>query len=758
MTPAYASPEQILGQPVTTATDVYALGILLYELLTGRRPYDLHGATAGQVERIVCEFEPTVPSEAVRQDLEIRASTDGASSRRPTFPGRRRWPRLLRGDLDKIVCKALHKDPSRRYNSAEQLGLDVGRYLAGQPVWAHGDSWSYRLGKFVRRNRTAVASTVLAFVTLLGFLLIVLRQQDEILDQRNIARFSSGFLSDLLVNADPWERSGEALSAKALLDHGAENLHGLGDEAPVEARANVMVTIGRAYLNLTQYAAARQPLETALELRRAALGPEDPAVAEVLLLLSQLDENMARGEESERRAREALEIYRHSGSDHGEARLTALVHLARQLSGTTRRGEAEKLFLEALDLARTLGDREQLAHTFDKYGLFLDQQARYEEADLYLGKALGIYETDLGENHAKVAFSLANLSKSLSNQGQYGEALEKLRRAETIQRRVYGERHTHLAATLGKIGWNLHRLGRSEDGEQFVLEAVDMQAAIDEKEPLMLQTLATIYRETGRAEEAEAAAREALAIARGRSGDRGLELAGALNALGQSLEAQGRRAEALAAYDESLNLYREVHAVDHPLVLSALENVAEMVFRQGDYSRSEDLFLEVLEGLRAAESEDVERWVKIQNNVGLARRRQENLAAAKAAYEGALGRARSLGPRHPLLANTLYNLGLTQEALGDLERAEAQVREAIQIFDHSLDSKDPRRRLFGRRLAKILALGGDPQGGEEILRNQWAELCRDPELMEREATKVQRAFDILRGVWPETSRLTDLRC
>ena len=287
MTPAYAAPEQLLGRPVTTATDVYALGVVLYELLSGRRPYDLGGLTAAQVERAVCETVPPRPSEAAR---------DGRATAR------------LRGDLDAVVRKALAKEPERRYPSAEALADDLRRHLDGLPVRARPAMAGYRVGRFVRRHRAAVAAAT-ALVVLVTALtgLHTLRlgaERDraraaaaEAAAQAERAEAVAGFLEQILRAPNSrWyndaEATGPGTPIRAVLDEAARRV-GADFATRPGLRADLHHVLGDTYLALGLYPEARAHHRATLALRESLYAAPDPRLAEALYYASVVDETAA---------------------------------------------------------------------------------------------------------------------------------------------------------------------------------------------------------------------------------------------------------------------------------------------------------------------------------------------------------------------------------------------------------------------------------------------------------------------------------
>ena len=253
LTPENAAPEQVLGRPITTATDIYALGVLLYQLLTGRSPYRLLSYSQLQLERAICMDDPARPSQLVVAKLKGETDADRSriSDRRGLSPQRLRA--RLSGDLDAIVGMAMRKEPDRRYSSVEALADDLRRHMLGQPVRARQGDWRYNSAKFLRRNLFATVATGAAFV---GLALIagvtlwenhrILLARDATALERDRAQQVSAFMVDVFSQADPFNAQGKVPTAKDLLDQGAEKIKGNLNLQP-EVRAQLLESIGLAY-------------------------------------------------------------------------------------------------------------------------------------------------------------------------------------------------------------------------------------------------------------------------------------------------------------------------------------------------------------------------------------------------------------------------------------------------------------------------------------------------------------------------------
>ena len=323
MTPAYAAPEQIRGEPITTATDVYALGLLLYELLTGRRAYDLRGLQLTEVERTICEREPPRPSQAVARSLRADDS-DIASERRPPDA----TPARLAGDLDDIVAAALAKDPRRRYPTARHLAEDLRRHLDGEPVSARTVTWWYQAERFVWRHRWAVAASVAVFGVLVGFVVMLWFQSLELDTQRiaaeherDTARAVTDYLVETFAEADPDRTRGRDVSARTMLDEGLAGLDQLDDQPAVRAR--LRSALAEVYVGLGAVPKAIELFEEARDEAIAVHGPRSLETAEILHQLGEarlLDDDFGKAGEA---IEEALSIRRERlGADHRDTALT----------------------------------------------------------------------------------------------------------------------------------------------------------------------------------------------------------------------------------------------------------------------------------------------------------------------------------------------------------------------------------------------------------------------------------------------------
>ena len=601
LTPEYASPEHVRGERITTASDVYSLGVLLYQLIAGRPPYRLSGRSPAEVERVVAETPPPAPSSVVGDQ------TDGGRSLR----------RRLAGDLDVIVQKALHKDPSRRYRSADQLSEDLRRHRVGLPVIARPDTWTYRFGKFVRRHSVASVAAALVTASLVAGIFATTWQAREARAQRRRAEAQetataqvAEFLADLFVEANPFGKQGDTPTVRELLDRGAERIETELADQPV-AQARMMDTIGLSYQSLGLFEDARRLLAGALERRRAAFGEDAPEVAESLNHLGSLLMEMGETGDAESHLRAALATARSSRGERSLEVADALKDLGALLRIQGRYEEAEPVVRDALALRRELAGEpsQEVAESLNSLALLLRETGNYSEAESHYRAARGRLEALYGPRSLEVAILEHNLSELLRGAGRHAEAEASLSRSMAVQRELLGDAHPNIAVGLNTLALLRKHQGDLEGAEEAYREALRLRRELlgdghpavarvrfnlgallvlrrshGEAETVLLAALAELRQAfdgghpdlattlhhlgrlrlaTGRFERAEDRIRQALAMRRELLGDRHPAVATSLLALGETLMARGRADEAEPLLRTALAIRAERRGAGH---------------------------------------------------------------------------------------------------------------------------------------------------------------------------------------------------
>jgi len=578
-TPGHASPEQIRGELITTATDIYLLGVLLYELLTGRKPFDLQNTRLTEIERVICNQTPPLPSAL----METRRATDvdrtraqTAAESRQSTPARLR--RELAGDLDNIVMKALRKEPERRYTSADELAADLRRYEVGQPVIARGDTWRYRAGKFVRRHAVAVAASTGTVVLLAGLATAMTVQAHRLTQQRVIAEQerlkseeTAKFLASLFEVADPGETRGKEITAREILDRGALRIQQELNDAP-DTQANLMEIIGRVYLSLGLAGDARPQLEKALVMREKEFPGDHASKASNLSALGNLELAAGRLDVADRHYRSALEMNerlhgkRHAAVAASLEELGQFLKVKGDLKGAEARlQESLQLFteLEGPKSTRVSSVMNELAQLMERRG---DQKGA---EDLYR-RALAIDRAALGEDHPQVAHNLHNLAVVLQSRGNLDEARPLFEESTALLRKVLGEKHPDTLDALGNYAQFLRAVGDLQGAEDVLRQVLAVNTQVrGPAHPYVGYDhvgLAFVLHAKGEHAEAEKAFREALRIYAGSLPPDHQYIASAQMGLASTLLDTGRAAEASTAATRALTIWRASLPADHQLI------------------------------------------------------------------------------------------------------------------------------------------------------------------------------------------------
>ena len=577
MTPDYAAPEQVRGEPVSTATDVYALGVILYELVSGRRPYRLEGSSQAELERVICQTPAPRPSTVE--------------------------PRLPR-DVDAICLKALRKEPEGRYAAADQLREDVERFLASQPVLARRGNLRYRAGKFLRRHAALVAASVVAALALAGmaagYTWRLARERDRVRAQADKANQIARFLEELFTGADPERARGQTLTAREILEQGRRRIDRQSLDAGV--KADLLAVMGNVYASLGLFDEAGKLFEEAVRLQRERASPDEPAAARALRGLGDARREQARYGEAESSMRAALAIQRRTlGEEHPDlaASLDGLGAIERDRG---RPREAAALYQEALALRQRRGGPE-VADTLSRLALIHVDEGNYEAAAARYREALAMHARLLGDDHPSTASDLHGLGDVLRKRGEFAEAERLYRRGLALREKLYGGDHPDLANSVNHLGRLLYQIGRLDDAQPLLQRALEMNRRLygssHEAVAASLGALAAVKLARGDAAGAGELYRESLGIVRKIHGDRHPYVAAAVNSVAGAAWARGDAAEAISGYRESLALHRKLLRPGHVDVARPLVGLGTALCEKGRPEEAEPLLREAHE-IRAA--------------------------------------------------------------------------------------------------------------------------------------------------------------
>ena len=568
MTPDYASPEQIRGAATTTATDVYSLGVLLYELLCGHRPYRDTTSSADRVERILSDREPPKPSTTV------------------DAPSTHQLRRQLRGDLDNVIMTAMRKDPARRYPSADRFADDIRAYLSGRPVAARPDSIIYRTKKFVVRNRLASAAGAIAAVAILTGTATTAWQASVAAAERDDARASQTIATlerdHARIEADSSVQVARILSEAFLVLAGKRPQQDLDDvrellernvfrvrrehaDKPHE-RANLLDAIGRVYLDLDMFDAAAELIDESASIREGAFGSESLEVA-----LSEA-------------SRGNLDYQRGAYED-------AVVH-----------------FEKALRLQRSLprGVHTDIAKSANDLAVALRLVGRVAEAESLHEEALALRREQQNGDHPLVAESLNNLAAVYRQKGELVRAESCLRDAAAMRRAVLGERDPLVAQTLNNLAAVAFELGRPDDARRAFEEAIELYRSVpgigQDRLAVALTNYASLLRRSGDPEAALRAGNEALELRRGRIGDEPHpSIADTYQVLAEAAHALGEHDEAARYFEDAVAIKRQVYPPGHRAIGEALCNYGAVMVTTAGVSAALPVLRESVEILRGVQ-------------------------------------------------------------------------------------------------------------------------------------------------------------
>ncbi len=593
-TPEYASPEQVRGLPITTASDIYSLGQLLYRLLTGVLPFSLQGASPAQVEQLVTEQPTPRPSAAL--------ADEGAGLRR-----------ALKGDLDNIILFALQKEPERRYDSVGALQADLRSYLAHQPVRAHPPSIGYLLGKFVERNRALVASVVAMLAVTVGLVIFYTSQLAAERDVANQERDAAQAVTDLMVGIfeinDPSESRGETITTREVLDRGSQKI--LDDEArhAPAIKSRLLDAVGSAYFGLGLYQQAQDNFG-----RAAALLEDDPDAVRVRLGLLR------------RQAEAMAEFGDNEGAQH---RFVTILEQQTQLLPAdapellrTHAGYGMTLFALGdvdgsiehcgrVDAHRggLLGDDVVLLGLVDVcLGRSHLYRRDFDAAQGYLTSAVELIEGRYGPDHPQLFDIYDNIGGSAFMRNDFATAqrvwLENLQR----QRRVLGADHADIGRTLASIGVTYLNQEDLDTAEAYLRESLDVYAqalpADHRNVAHNYYSLGRVMYERFRYADADELFARAATIQRNNSSVDDADLANTLAERALLLIELGDYTLAHAHFEEALGIYERVFGPNHIWLALTLGQQGGLFALQGDGKRGLDAIDDALRRARTGVEED----------------------------------------------------------------------------------------------------------------------------------------------------------
>lgn len=740
-TPEYASPEQIRGEPIAADADVYSLGVVLFELLSGARPYDLQTRRPAEVERVVCDTPPRTLSTAAR-------GQDASPSR----------ARRLVGDLDTICSKALRKEPERRYRSAEDLAADLRRHLGGFPVEARGDSLVYRTSRFVRRRALPLALSAVALLALIGFTAQLAVQRARISDERDRAEIQSqvsaevsDFLVDLFQVADPSAaEGGRAITADMILARGTSEIESRVASSP-RVRSALMGSMGWAWHGLGDDDRAARLLSEALALA----DPDARGASGIRSRLGVVE--MRRGRYDEARALIEAALADARAMDPPDP--VEIAQAARSMASYHAEvGDIDKAFAHAEEAQRLLesvhGDLEgpgaphrSVAQNTALLAGLLELRGDYEDSERMWWSAIDAFERIHEGDHVETARARFDLSYLLLAMGRFEEAEECVLEAKRIFESIYGPDHPDIDSVRAQIGAVARARGDLDGAEATYLDLLERhraQLGDHYLTALDLNDLAGIALQRGDLDLAQERYAASLAMQRRVLPEGHLEIATSLSNLGGLLRKQGDPDGALEALREALRMRSEALPEGHPHILTTRNMIASALADRGDVEGALEMSLKVLEGRRAALGVH-EHTAGSLYICAYFEWKLERLDAALERANLALDMyLETLPESHPDVSRTLGLVGAIERDRGDLDAAAAAYERAVASRAIAFGPDHPMTLQFRITRGEVLVSeAGTRQRGVEILDAALtaaeAALGADHDLTLRARTSLQAA-------------------
>jgi eukaryotic-like serine/threonine-protein kinase len=615
-TPAYMSPEQAgsAGVDVDTRTDVYSLGVVLYELLVGVRPFDLHHLASDEMLRRLREME------APRLSTKLRTLDDrsvAAQSRSCDLPA---LARELRGDLDAITLKALEKERSRRYRSPSDLAADIRRYLRNEAVHAVAPSMVYRTRKFMRRYRAGLLIACTFVLILLVAAIVSIRQSIRADREAAVTQAVNDFLrNDLLAQAGTraqWGRGGKIdpdLKVRAALDRAAARIAGRFDRRP-DVEASIRDTIGQTYMDLGLAHEAQEQFAKALVLHRSSFGADNPTTLKTESYLAEAAYSQGHYPEAERLIGEVLNSQRRVlGSAHPDT-LRSMYDLALSVREQGKYQRAEPLLNEALQATRRVFGPEDV-HTLDcmdKLAGVYFLEGKYRQAEILGTQVLEMRRRVLGPEHPDTTGSLNLLANVYAAEGRFADAEAADRQIWDIRRRTLGPEHGLTLGAPNNLAEVFALEGKYAQAEALDRQLLQIRSRLYGPEVsdtlLSMGSLARDYGLQGKFSEAEVLFRKTIETERRILGSESWVTLGTLSDASLMYQKEGKYGIAQDYVAEVLASSRRNLGSDNPITMDAAAALASVYLSQLKFADSESLAREALNFCQAKQPDDWQRF------------------------------------------------------------------------------------------------------------------------------------------------------
>ncbi len=694
MTPEYASPEQVRGEQVSTATDIYSLGLILYQLLTGCPPYEVTSTSALEMERIICLTDPQKPSAMITKifssasENRYKASPDFISrKRKTTIP---KLKKIIAGDLDNICLMAIRKEPERRYSSIAQFITDIDNHLNKLPVTARKSTAGYITRKFIQRHKVGV---VVATIAIMLIALVTIFYTVRLAEQRDKAQLEaekskkiSEFLAGIFQVSDPEQSLGESITARELLDNGVKRLESELRDQP-EVLANMLGVTGNVYKSLGLYDKAQTLLQKAYVINDSLLGNVSPETAKSLNDLANLNFAMGNYSSAIQKFEQAVEKRKNIYGEESLEVSESMNDLAMVLREEGDYDRSEKLLQKSLSIRQKLLSSEspELAQSINNLGLLKEDLGEFEEAKRLLEKALQIKEKIYGKIHPSMTETIGNLAFLLQQMGEYEEASKLFNETLEIDKKLFGDLHPVISTDFYNLASNTALMGDLNAAEKLYTEVLELdKQLLGEEHPyiaLDLNNLAGIYSDKGNYQKAE-------------------EL-----------------------YKESLNLNRKIYGDEHPEVATSLSNLGVMYNRWKKHDLAESLLKSALDMRINLLGENHPNAVTSLNIYASLLTSRKKYTEAVELYRKSLSmRIEMLGEDHPQTANAFIGLGNALIEIKKFDEAEENIFNGLKAYQVKLPKDHWNISYAESMLGKCYSRDGRYEEAEKVLLKAYKNL------------------------------------
>lgn len=672
MTPDYASPEQVRSEAITTATDVYSLGVILYQLLADQRPYSVAAKSPSEAVRTICEVEPEKPSTVVHN----RNKRNHGSLREPG----------LSSELDAIVGKAMRKDPGQRYGSAQDLGQDVSRYLGGQPVLAHRGSLHYGITKFVGRHKLPAAFILILLMFALSGVSAVVWQAQIALQERDRASAAQ---------RTAMEERDRALRTEAT--------------AKVE-RDRAIAAEGQARHERNRSFAEKQRADTEAATAKAV----SDFLREDVLAQAGASTQARPGTRPDPDLKVRTALDRAAARMAGKFEKQPLVEASiRQTIGNTYSdlglyGDAQQQLERAYGLARKAQGEESLGTLaiMSDLAVLYDKQGKYPQGEQLLLKAIESGRRLLGEKHPAMLSAMNNLGLLYRHEGKNALAEPLYARVVELRRRLLGEEHPDTLISMNNLAVLYRDEGKPEQAESLLRKVLEIKRRVlGEEHPstlLGMNTLASLYLSQGEYAQAERLFAKVLEVRLRILGDEHADTLHSMDFLARAQWHQGKFAAAEPLLTKAVETQRRILGNDHPDTLRGANSLALLYIQEGKFAQAEPLFTNSSEKFRRALGEEHPDTLIAMSNLGVLYRAEGMYARAQPILVQVLEkRRRLLGPEHPDTLLSIYNLGLSYLQSGNYAEAEPLFTQVLEVRRRLLGSGHPQTKIVAASLGRL---------------------------------------------------------